>query len=40
MILLSPEVAASTAQKEGLRVLLLDRQAGTLPGSTIPVEPR
>ena len=40
MILLSPDVAASTAQKEGLRVLLLDRQAGTLPGSTIPVEPR
>jgi thiamine biosynthesis lipoprotein ApbE/Na+-translocating ferredoxin:NAD+ oxidoreductase RnfG subunit len=40
MILLSPEAAASTAGKEGLRVLLLDRQAGTLPGSNIPVERR
>jgi thiamine biosynthesis lipoprotein len=40
MILLSPEVAANTARREGLMVLLLDRQAVTLPGSTIPMEPR
>ncbi len=40
MILLSPEAAASKAQKEGLSVLLLDQQAGMLPGSTIPLESR